>query len=70
MPDGSGLKGSLVRHARQPVEHDPEMIESLGIDSPEGIYFLKQYLDAGFPAPKERCKRVGYDYSKSGYFIK
>lgn len=70
MPEGSGLRSTLVQYARQSVEHDAAMVESLGIDSPEGIYFLKQYLDAGFPAPRERCKRAGFDYSKSGYFIK
>lgn len=68
MPDGSGLKYTLVEYARQPVDLDADLVSELNIDSMEGRFFLRRYLDAGFPRPRERFKRAGYDYSPNGYF--
>ncbi|MFI9171477.1 asparagine synthetase B family protein [Streptomyces lincolnensis] len=68
MPDGSGLKNILVDHARAQGGVDPELGADIGVDTPEGAFFLQQYLKAGFPMPHERHKRAGYDYSPGGYF--
>ncbi|MFI9262062.1 asparagine synthetase B family protein [Streptomyces sioyaensis] len=68
MPDGSGLKNTLVEYAREQTGFDPEIGHQLGIDTLEGAFFLHQYLEAGFPMPHERFKRPGYDYSANGYF--
>ena len=67
MPDGTGMKNTLAEYASQPVDLDG-IAEHLGIDTPQGAFFLKLYLEAGFPIPKERFKRPGYDYSPNGYF--
>jgi asparagine synthase (glutamine-hydrolysing) len=68
MPDGSGLKNTLLEYARQPVDIDEDILRGLHIDTQEGAFFLRSYLDAGFPMPRERFKRAGYDYSVNGYF--
>lgn len=70
MPDGAGLKGSLAEHARSPVRFDEAIVESLGIDSAEGIFFLNMYVEAGYPIPRRRTKRAGFDYSYEGSFIR
>lgn len=67
MPDGTGMKNTLAEYASQPADLNG-VAEDLGIDTPQGEFFLKMYLEAGFPVPKERFKRVGYDYSPNGYF--
>jgi asparagine synthase (glutamine-hydrolysing) len=69
MPDGSGLKNSLREYAStaQVQAEAEDVARTLGIEG-EGVYFLGQYLKAGFPVPRERFKRVGYDFSPSGYF--
>lgn len=68
MPDGSGLKNTLVDYARAQHGFDPDLGADIGIDTPEGAFFLHQYLQAGFPMPRERYKKAGYDYSANGYF--
>ncbi|MEV4221985.1 asparagine synthase (glutamine-hydrolyzing) [Nonomuraea sp. NPDC049725] len=68
MPDGSGMKNTLVEYARAQDVEDDTLAKSIGIDSREGAYFLERYLEAGFPMPAERFKRAGYDYSPNGYF--
>ncbi|OEU88203.1 hypothetical protein DB35_17610 [Streptomyces abyssalis] len=68
MPDGSGLKTTLVDHALQRDDYDRALGQPIGIDTPEGAFFLHQYLLAGYPMPRERHKRAGYDYSPNGYF--
>lgn len=68
MPDGSGLKDTLMTYANQHVELEDNVRAALPLDTPQAAYFLKQYIDAGFPVPAERHRRVGYDYSPSGYF--
>ncbi|MEV0323220.1 asparagine synthetase B family protein [Streptomyces sp. NPDC050658] len=66
MPDGSGMQNILVEYARRvggkPSGTGPDML------TPEGAFFLEQYLAAGFPPPDERFKRPGFDYSANGYF--
>jgi asparagine synthase (glutamine-hydrolysing) len=68
MPDGSGLKNFLIDYARRPVEIQQELLLALGIDTQEGAFFLHQYLAAGFPAPKQRFRRPGFDYPANSYF--
>ncbi|WP_367042188.1 asparagine synthase-related protein [Streptomyces sp. Je 1-332] len=68
MPDGSGLKNTLVDYARTQGGVEPGLGADIGVDTPEGAFFLQQYLKAGFPMPRERHKRAGYDYSANGYF--
>lgn len=68
LPDGSGLKNFLIDYARRPVDLDEELLSGLGIDTEEGAFFLQQYLEAGFPVPRERFKRPGFDYPANGYF--
>jgi asparagine synthase (glutamine-hydrolysing) len=68
MPDGSGLKNTLMEYARQPVDIDDGILRALAIDTPQGAFFLHQYMQAGFSLPTQRFKRPGYDYSDNGYF--
>ena len=68
MPDGSGLKDTLLEYARQVVDLDEAILRELNIETQEGAFFLRSYLDAGYPMPRERFKRAGYDYSVNGYF--
>lgn len=68
MPDGTGVKTTILDHARRDVEFDQEIVRALGIDTREGVFFLKEYVDAGFPVPHERFKRRGFDYAANGYF--
>ncbi len=35
MPDGSGLKNTLVEYARQPAHVDEDLLHTLGVDTPE-----------------------------------
>lgn len=68
MPDGSGLKNTLVEYARRPADVDEDLLRELGIETQEGAFLLSVYLKAGFPVPKERHKRPGYDYPVNAYF--
>lgn len=68
MPDGSGMQNMLVEYARHAVADEPWPDTGLDVPTPEAAFFLRQYLAAGFPVPKERFKRPGYDYSANGYF--
>jgi len=68
LPDGSGLKNFLIDYARRPVSIDEEIPRALGIETQEGIFFLYQYLKAGYPVPRERFKRPGFDYPANSYF--
>ncbi|MEW9547896.1 asparagine synthetase B [Nonomuraea sp. NPDC050783] len=68
MPDGSGMKNTLAEYAAARAGRDDESTRRLGIDTPQGRYFLRAYLEAGFPPPGERNRRVGHDYSPNGYF--
>jgi asparagine synthase (glutamine-hydrolysing) len=68
MPDGTGVKTTILDHVRRDVEFDEGIVRSLGIDTREGVFFLKAYVEAGFPLPRERHKRRGYDYAANGYF--
>jgi asparagine synthase (glutamine-hydrolysing) len=69
MPDGTGLHRLLYDHAgRQAVQLEAAVRERLGIDTAQQAYFLRVYLDAGFPVPHERHRLPGLDYNHSGYF--
>ncbi|WP_438493934.1 asparagine synthetase B family protein [Streptomyces asiaticus] len=68
MPDGSGMKNTLVDYARKAAGERPPLRSRLDMQSPEGTFFLGEYLAAGFPMPTERHKRPGYDFSPNGYF--
>jgi asparagine synthase (glutamine-hydrolysing) len=68
MPDGTGLQNKLFNHARQGATLPNEAIQELSIRTPQEAFFLKQYLDAGFPLPSERFRRPVYDFSENGYF--
>jgi asparagine synthase (glutamine-hydrolysing) len=69
MPEGSGLRNQLLDFARLQQSHvDPAILSMLAIDTPDGAYFLEQYLKAGFPLPKARYKRAGLDFAAHGYF--
>lgn len=69
MPDGSGMKNALYDYAaRQRVSLPEETARRLDLRSVQERFFLQQYLDAGFPAPYERHRRPGYDFSSHGYF--
>jgi asparagine synthase (glutamine-hydrolysing) len=45
-----------------------QVVEGLSIRTPQEAFFLKQYLDAGFPLPSERFRRPVFDFSENGYF--
>jgi asparagine synthase (glutamine-hydrolysing) len=69
MPDGTGLHRRLYDYAgRQAVAIDPSLGSRLGIENPQQAFFLRMYLDAGFPVPAERFRRPGLDYNGDGYF--
>lgn len=68
MPDGSGMKNILLNYARSRADDRPVRPGGLDMRSPEGEFFLGEYLDAGFPMPTERHKLAGYDYSANNYF--
>ena len=73
MPDGSGLKNTLYDYAAQQAAKQsgplPErMPNGLELRTPQDRFFLEQYLNAGFPLPKERFRLPGYDFSDHGYF--
>ncbi|MEU6670084.1 asparagine synthase-related protein [Streptomyces sp. NPDC046727] len=68
MSDGSGLTNGVMASARRVASADNSLADRLGIDTEEGRYFLREYLKAGFPAPRERSKRAGFDYPHSDHF--
>lgn len=68
MPDGSGVKNTLMDYAGQRCDGGLNINDNIEVDSPQAAYFLWRYLDAGFPPPKERHRRLGFDYYESGYF--
>jgi asparagine synthase (glutamine-hydrolysing) len=69
MPEGTGLRYDLLEYARlQESSVDEELLERLGLQQPDGAFFLERYLEAGFPVPRERYKRVGLDFADNGYF--
>jgi asparagine synthase (glutamine-hydrolysing) len=69
MPDGTGLHRRLHDYAgRQAVHLDPALSSRLGIENTQQAFFLHLYLEAGFPAPRERFRRPGWDYNTDGYF--
>ena len=70
MPEGTGLLYQLLDHARsaEPVRDVASMADELGIDQPDGRYFLALYLEHGYRPPKERYKRTGWDFPAGGYF--
>ncbi len=69
MPDGSGLKNTLYDYAaKQAVSLPERMSNGLVLRNRQERFFLEQYLDAGFPLPKERFRLPGYDFSEHGYF--
>jgi len=70
MPQGTGLLFQLIEHARRQGEGlDGELQRELGIDLPETAYFLKSYLDCGYPLPDARYRKVGWDFAPNGYFV-
>jgi asparagine synthase (glutamine-hydrolysing) len=69
MPEGTGLRYQLIDHARdQPSRVAPEILGRLGLTEPSEAHLLDLYLEQGFPAPVERYKRAGWDFSSNGYF--
>jgi asparagine synthase (glutamine-hydrolysing) len=68
MPDGSGLKTFLFDYANKQVILSDDIVKKLNIDSNQSAFFLKNYLDLGFPIPKERHKKPLFDYNNHGYF--
>ena len=68
MPDGSGLHNRLFNYASRGATLSSEIRDVLRIQSPQEAFFLKQYLDVGFPLPTERFRRPMYDFSENGYF--
>ncbi|HVR95065.1 MAG TPA: asparagine synthase-related protein [Thermoanaerobaculia bacterium] len=68
MPDGTGLQNRLYNHAQQGAPLPDDAVRALGIRTPQEAFFLKHYLDAGFPLPHERFRRPVYDFSEHGYF--
>ena len=70
MPQGTGLLFQLIEHARQQgAGLDGELQRRLGIDLPEAAYFLKSYVDHGYPPPDARYRKVGWDFAPNGYFV-
>ncbi len=67
MPDGSGVKSTLMDYANQPVVLSGA-VSATGFETTQAVFFLKHYLDAGFPLPAERHRRAGLDYNEGGYF--
>src|SRR5688572_16751432 len=49
LPDGSGMKNTVADFAKQPVSLDRSTLDGRGIDTPQGAYFLKQYLRRRLP---------------------
>jgi asparagine synthase (glutamine-hydrolysing) len=68
MPDGTGLQNKLFNYARKGAVLPDAMVRGLDIRTPQEAFFLKQYLDVGFPPPNERFRRPAYDFSEHGYF--
>lgn len=69
MPDGTGMRNLLYDYTgKQDYKLDPKIVKKLSLTIPQHRFFMGKYLEAGFPVPKERFKKVGYDYSEHGYF--
>lgn len=68
MPDGTGLQNRLFNYAERGAALPDEAVQELSIRTPQEAFFLRQYLDAGFPLPNERFRRPAYDFSENGYF--
>lgn len=68
MPDGTGLQNKLFNYAQRGAVLPDETVRDLSIRTPQEAFFLRQYLDAGFPLPNERFRRPAYDFSENGYF--
>ena len=61
MHEGSGMKSLLFRHAAQGALLPEGVARPLNLTSPQEEFFLGQYLAAGFPIPRERFRRPGFD---------
>lgn len=69
MPDGTGLHHLLYDYAgKQEARISDEITDQLPLSTNQERFFLSKYLEAGFPPPRERFKRVALDYSPHGYF--
>jgi asparagine synthase (glutamine-hydrolysing) len=68
MPDGTGLQNKLFNYAQRGAVLPEAIIQGLSIRTPQEAFFMKQYLDLGFPPPNERFRRPVYDFSEHGYF--
>jgi asparagine synthase (glutamine-hydrolysing) len=68
MPDGTGLQNKLFNYAERGAVLPHATVQELSIRTPQEAFFLRQYLDAGFPLPNERFRRPAYDFSENGYF--
>jgi len=70
MPQGTGLLFQLIEYARrQAGTVEPELADRIGLDRPEAAYFLRQYLNHGYPAPSAAYRRAGWDFASNGYFL-
>ncbi|CAM5280008.1 hypothetical protein ADK47_18690 [Streptomyces rimosus subsp. rimosus] len=73
MPEGTGLLYQLLEHVkgqwphRAPGRH-PELRRRIGLDQPDAAYLLELYLEHGYPLPRSRHKRPGWDFAPHGYF--
>lgn len=72
MPDGSGVKNTLIDHIKALPAHCPDELTRqlglIGISDLPSVYFARKYLSYNYPFPVRRFKEVGMDYSESGYF--
>ncbi len=68
MPDGTGLQNKLFNYAQRGADLSTDLVDDLAIRTPQEAFFLRQYLDMGFPPPYERFRRPVYDFSENGYF--
>jgi asparagine synthase (glutamine-hydrolysing) len=66
MTDGSGLTDAVMSRPR-PAGGTDAIARRLGVDTEGGRFFLDEYLKAGYPVPRERWKRPGYDYLDADY---
>ncbi|TDV56402.1 asparagine synthetase B family protein [Actinophytocola oryzae] len=73
MPQGTGLLFQLIEYARgqagQSGSAGSELADRIGLDRPEARYFLRQYLDHGYPTPTAAYRRAGWDFAPNGYFV-
>ncbi|MDE9442009.1 7-cyano-7-deazaguanine synthase [Xenorhabdus bovienii] len=72
MPDGSGVKNILIDYVNSVDLQIPKdvlrMLESIGLNDKSSFYFANKYLNNGYHLPDERFKKLGKDYTASGYF--